>query len=448
MKRRIIALGLAALMLFSVLGAAVAEDGAGSAPEGEEVTTPVESEPAEPVESEPVQPVESEPEPEPEQPVESEPVQPVESEPTEPEQYEPEGPAMTLEEMMGIVPGEWPKTMYVYTENGGKLNVRSEPMIADNVIDQLDYGTKVIVESPVIINADWFCIRNSKAPGGIGYVMARYLVNSQPRDAQKKAEEAERKRNLEELNRQLASEKTLDKQLIIAIRATRASGWINFRVGPGVAADRIASLPDGHELKAIGETSGWYRAIDLKSGKTGYVSKNYVTVLGTVKEEPKASKEQMGKLNVNGEFSLQCRLPEGYTMQLINTLNEKISALITSEDTEKPILQLSIAFDELFANVDRMNDLTEEALRGLEESFTEMNEVKITYGETEYGTKLLIAREVGEDTDFVDIMSVYKGYSIEFVMSPNPKAKKQTLTDEQVQMCIDFLSELDFIPAK
>ena len=46
----------------------------------------------------------------------------------EPESTEPEGVPMTLEEMMGLNPAEWPKTMYVYTENRGKLNVRSEPM--------------------------------------------------------------------------------------------------------------------------------------------------------------------------------------------------------------------------------------------------------------------------------------------------------------------------------
>ena len=217
-------------------------------------------------------------------------------------------------------------------------------------------------------------------------------------------------------------------------------------MGPGVAADRIASLPDGRELKAIGETDKWYQAIDSESGKTGYISKNYVTVLGTVKEEP--AKAQMGKLNVNGEFALQCQLHEGYSMQLINTLGTKISAFITSEDKEKPVLQLTIAFDELFADVDRMNDLPEEALKGLEESFSEMNDVEITYTETAYGTKLLIAREVGDDTDFVDILSVYKGYSIEFVMTSNPEAKDQALTDAQIQMCIDFLSELDFVEAK
>lgn len=361
----------------------------------------------------------------------------------------PEGPAMTLEEMLGLNSGEWPKTMYVYTENKGKLNVRSEPKSGDNVIDQLEYGTEVIVESPVVIDPEWSCIRSKKAASGIGYVMTRYLVNNKPSDASKVAEEKERKANLEELNRQLKSARSLETPLMLSVRASRASGWVNFRVGPGVAADRIASLPDGRELKAIGETDKWYQAIDLESGKTGYISKNYVTVLGSMKEEAAApAKEQMGKLNVNGEFSLQCQLPEGYTMQLINSLGTKIVAFITSEDGEKPILQLSIAFDELFANVDRMNDLPEDALKGLEASFTEMNDVEITYRDTAYGTKLLIAREVGDDTDFVDILSVYKGYSIEFVMTPNPNAKNQTLSDAQVQMCIDFLSELDFVPAK
>ena len=51
-------------------------------------------------------------------------------------------------------------------------------------------------------------------------------------------------------------------------------------------------------------------------------------------------------------------------------------------------------------------------------------------------------------SDFVDIMTVYKGYSIEFVMYPNPTAANQSLSDKQVQMCIDFLSNLDFVETK
>ncbi len=353
---------------------------------------------------------------------------------------------VSIEEMIGFDSSEWPKTMYVYTDNGGTLNVRSEPRTGDNVIAKLDYGAKVIVEGPVMIDTSWYCIRHSKGNNGVAYVMARFLIGTKPKDADKKAEEAEQKKNLEELNRQMASFKTLDKPIMISVRAARASGWVNFRVGPGVAADRIASLPDGRELKAIGETDKWYQAIDLETNKTGFISKNYVTVLPTKAEEEAPAKTQMGKLNVNGEFTLQCALPTGYSMQLINTLGTKINAFITSESKTKPILQLSIAFNELYADVDRMNDLSEEELKALEATFTEMNDVEISYRETSYGTKLLIAREVGDDTDFVDILSVYKGYQIEFVMTPNPEAKKQTLTDKQIQMCIDFLSELDFVP--
>ena len=91
-------------------------------------------------------------------------------------------------------------------------------------------------------------------------------------------------------------------------------------------------------------------------------------------------------------------------------------------------------------------DMSDEELAILEGTFREMNQVEISYRETGYGTKLLIAKETGVDTDFVDILAIYKGYFIEFNMSPNPGAADQTLTDEQIQLCIDFLTDVDFNP--
>ena len=126
----------------------------------------------------------------------------------------------------------------------------------------------------------------------------------------------------------------------------------------------------------------------------------------------------------------------------------KMIASINPTDTEKPILYLSVAYNDLYANVKKMNDMSAEDLAVLERSFTEQDDVEISYRETAYGTKLLVAREVGSDTDFVDILSVYQGYFIEFVMTPNPGMASKTLTDEQVRMCIDFLTDLDFVPAK
>ena len=46
--------------------------------------------------------------------------------------------------------------MYVYTENGGPLNVRSDPRTGDNVIGQLEYGTAVYV---TVFDGDWCGIK-------------------------------------------------------------------------------------------------------------------------------------------------------------------------------------------------------------------------------------------------------------------------------------------------
>ena len=158
-------------------------------------------------------------------------------------------------------------------------------------------------------------------------------------------------------------------------------------------------------------------------------------------------KEQLGTINVNGEFNLKCALPEGYRVIVADAQSTHLLATIMSDDPEKPVLILSIAFDEAYANVARMNDLTDEDLAFIEGTFQVDYNVEITYAETTHGTKLLIAKEVGEKQDFVDIMSVYQGYFIEFVMTPGFEATDKTLTEEQIQMCINFLSELDFEPA-
>ncbi len=158
-----------------------------------------------------------------------------------------------------------------------------------------------------------------------------------------------------------------------------------------------------------------------------------------------AEKTYLATVDMNGAFQQQCALPEGYEIDEIESTDSTYVAQFIA-DGDRPLLVLSIAYNELYSDVPRMNDLDEETLAMIEDSFRIEDNVDISYTETAYGTKLLIAKEVGDDADFVDILSVYKGYSIEFVMSPNPKAKTLALTDAQIQMCIDFLSELDFVP--
>jgi len=350
--------------------------------------------------------------------------------------------------------------MWVCTPNGGGLNAREAPSTDAKVYRQLAYGEQVFVDYD--LGNGWTAI----VWGSIGdaYVQTRYLISFDPGPAPTKAAatatpkptmspEDEQTQEEAKLRTEQKSEKDVTP-FYIEVRTPRATSWVNFRKGPSKITTRLASYPDGQQLIVEGETNRWYRARDPESNVVGYIFKDYTKKLNKtvavaeVKKDAADSSVKLGTLNVNGAFDLTCKLPESYDIQVVNMRGGKIVATILSQDITKPQLYLSIAYDEMYGDVRRMNDLTDEQLRELEATFTDMNDVEITYQNTGHGTKLLIAREIGSDTDFVDILSIYQGYFIEFNMTPNPNAANQTLTNAQIGMCIDFLTDVDFVPAK
>ncbi|MBR6185757.1 MAG: SH3 domain-containing protein [Clostridia bacterium] len=342
--------------------------------------------------------------------------------------------------------------MYVKTDNGKSVNVRSSPNLGDNVIGSAPYGHDVLVDWSYAGNDGW--TRVVWGSMGDGYIMSRYLVDYKPgpyTPSKEEQEKADAKAEQQKLEKELASEKAVAAPFYIAARPSRPTGWVNFRTGPSTIASRIRTLDQGKELLVIAETTNWYKAQDAETGKTGYISKQYVTKLNKtyITEIKKIDeKQKLGTLTVNGAFELTCKLADGYSLQVVNVRGDKIIASVLPNDMIRPQMYLSIAYDETYGTVARMNDLSDEELAVLEETFKDMNEVAISYGETGLGTKLLIAKEIGSDTDFVDILAIYQGYFIEFNMTPNPKAASQTLTEEQIQMCIDFLTDLDFVPVQ
>ncbi len=165
-----------------------------------------------------------------------------------------------------------------------------------------------------------------------------------------------------------------------------------------------------------------------------------------------AAAEEDGKLNlgtisINGAFNLRCGLPEGYRIQPIKMTREQILAVLISDNPENPVMQLSVAFDETYSDVDRMNDLDQDAMELLESTFTaEDPTVEISYGDTGLGTRLLIASQREGNFHYIDFLSIYRGYFVEFAMVPGQYASDKTLTDDQMRLCIDFLTDLDFVP--
>lgn len=344
--------------------------------------------------------------------------------------------------------------MYVKTANGKPVNVRSGPGKEYGVIGSAAYGHQVLTDWSYAGNDGWTKVVWGSM--GDGYIMSRFLVDYDPGKAPEPSKEEKEKQEAEaeqkKLEKELKSERAVAEYFYIAARPTRASGWVNFRTGPSKATSRISSFGDGKELLVLGETTNWYRAQDPETQKVGYIHKSYVTKLAkkyvTETETETGGVQQLGTLNVNGEFDLTCKLPDGYNLQVLKAHGDRIVAAVLSQDMTKPQLYLSIAYDETYGEIERINDMNDDDLLILEDSFRDMNDVEISYAQTGYGTKLLIAKETGADTDFVDILAIYKGYFVEFNMTPNPKAASQTLTEDQVRMCIDFLTDVDFNPVK
>jgi hypothetical protein len=258
----------------------------------------------------------------------------------------------------------------------------------------------------------------------------------------------------EEITAEFNEAETVEPYQVV-VRPARITGWAVLRWAPSHSAPLMATYAAKQELTVLKETPNWLQVENTTTRDVGYISRKDVTAPDTtsVEHELKMTvadngKTDLGVIDINGAFSLQCALADGYSIRLTESANDRMAAIVSSEDPVKPVLQLSVGYDEAYADVERLNDLDDEALSILEQTFMDTDPmVEITYGDTGLGTRLMIARFNDGDIDFLDFMSIYKGYFVECVMVPSAQAPDKNLTEEQIQMCIDFLTEMDFVPA-
>ena len=150
-----------------------------------------------------------------------------------------------------------------------------------------------------------------------------------------------------------------------------------------------------------------------------------------------AEKAELGSVEA---FNIQATLPEGYIFNLITSGGLNLIGLLSGGEGA-PIITVSIAYNEEYAEVERFNDVDEATVEEIKESFLEMDEVSFEDLETAYGTRLLKVTDA--DSEFADIYTIYKGYELEFVMAAQGEA-----TDADMQMLVDFISSMDFIPVE
>ena len=148
-----------------------------------------------------------------------------------------------------------------------------------------------------------------------------------------------------------------------------------------------------------------------------------------------AEKAELGTLNVGEAFSIRSKLPEGYSY-IPETSTELNLIGILSAGEDRPTVRVSIAYNEEYEDVERFNDVDESVVEEIRDSFREVNE-EAAFEDlaTAYGTRLLKVTGNG----FVDIYTIYKSYELEFVM------KGSKLSEADVQMLVDFISDMDFV---
>ncbi len=150
-----------------------------------------------------------------------------------------------------------------------------------------------------------------------------------------------------------------------------------------------------------------------------------------------AEKTELGALEA---FSIRSVIPEGYSFSLMVSTGQTLVGLLGGGE-EAPSITVSISYNEEYTGVERFNDVDEATVQEIRDSFLDMDEVAFEDLETAYGTRLLKVTQANRT--FADIYTIYKGYELEFVVTAQGE-----VTDADIQMLVDFISDMDFVPVE
>jgi len=157
-----------------------------------------------------------------------------------------------------------------------------------------------------------------------------------------------------------------------------------------------------------------------------------------------AEKISMGTLKVGKAFDIRySELPDGYTLTIYQQNDMTIIANIKTEQETLPRMGLVIAFNDEWADTAKLNDLSDEDLQAIKDSFIEEYEsAEFDIRDTAFGTHLLTVKVPGGQDAYV--YTIYLGHEIEIHLIPGTEQKE--LTDADIERVVNFLSDMEFVP--
>ena len=171
-----------------------------------------------------------------------------------------------------------------------------------------------------------------------------------------------------------------------------------------------------------------------------------VLLLACTAAPAESGKESLGVLRVQKSFDIQYKtLPDDYSLTVYLQDDMMIFANIESSRTSLPRMGLVIAYNDQWAETERLNDLSEEEMQVIRNSFAEeYGNLEFEIKETKYGTNLLVVEAPSKLDAYV--YTIYKGHEIEIHLFPG--ADQEALTDADIDRVVAFLSDMDFVPVE
>ena len=167
--------------------------------------------------------------------------------------------------------------MYVYTANGKSLNVRSAPVVEDNIITTIPFGTEVYVDYH--LGNGWSALYWTGTYYHV-YVQTRFLVSTKPKKPTPVDPDpgyvGDSATTVAELNTIFKTYRKVNNPYTVTVRPTRASGWVNVRFAPTKQSELLGQYRTNDQLLVIAEMRDWYQVEDPYTGAVGYVSNKYV----------------------------------------------------------------------------------------------------------------------------------------------------------------------------
>ena len=154
-------------------------------------------------------------------------------------------------------------------------------------------------------------------------------------------------------------------------------------------------------------------------------------------------------ITMMGAFTITYdKLPEGYTLNVMTDTEMAYAAAITTENTAKPKILLTMAFSDAWDGVDTLDDATENDIAAVKQDFydvSELDEGDLTFedAKTGLGTPVLVVRTAGNTV--AAVYTIYMSHEIEVDIFPGD-TEEGGVTEEDIQTVLSFLTNVEFTP--